>query len=102
MSPPSLPFSLPVTSLRFFSLSAVALFIFGLLVTQFFYNFITNRPVHEKMSGSDSSTLVQDVWAWNNKLKILYATIVFVTLVLMIRCAPLSLTNGVNPDAVYS
>ena len=69
------------------TVASVALFIFGILVAQFFYNFSTNRPVRDKDTGYDNNTLVQDVYVWNSKLKTLYATIVFVTFVLMIRYA---------------
>lgn len=60
-----------------------------MLVLQFLWNFTHNRPVRDKTSFSSTSTLVQDTYTWNDKLKTLYASTVFIAVVLMIRYAPL-------------
>ena len=74
----------------------VALFFFMCLGAQFFYCFLTDRPIRAYAAPTDNSTLTltNRRRSWNNKLKLLSAALAFSSLVLMIRCVPLSLSRA--------
>ena len=73
-----------VRSLNTHAVYLVALVVFMLLMAEYFYRFLNNRPFGGRVSNSSVSTLYVNS-AWTTKLKLVSAALSFTTLCLLIR-----------------